>query len=61
MINFWALINESEKFEGKLEIPARPTNLSEAGKVGMWKVCHHMNKNGPLKGKIEMPEKPAEM
>lgn len=60
-IRFWALCMERNacgKYKGMINVPHRPTGLSEAGKVVMWKICREMDENGPLKGKVEMPDSP---
>lgn len=60
-IRFWALCMKKNAYgehKKMLNVPERPSGLSEAGKVVLWKVCSEMNEYGPLKGRIEMPEKP---
>lgn len=60
-IRFWALCIEKNaygEFKKMLNVPERPSSLSEAGKVVLWKICSEMNEYGPLKGRIEMPDKP---
>lgn len=60
-IRFWALCMEKNaygEYKKMLNVPERPSRLSETGKVVLWKICSEMNDNGPLKGRIDMPEKP---
>lgn len=60
-IRFWALCMEKNahgEYKKMVNVPKRPSGLSEAGEVMMWKICWEMNECGPLKGKIEMPDKP---
>ena len=60
-IRFWALCMEKNaygEYKKMVNVPERPSGLSEAGKVVMWKICWEMNEYGPLKGRIDMPEKP---
>ena len=60
-IRFWALCMEKNaygEYKNMVNVPERPSGLSEAAKVVMWKICWEMEQYGPLKGKIEMPDKP---
>ena len=60
-IRFWALCMEKNaygEYKKMVNVPERPSGLSESGKVVMWKICWEMNEYGPLKGRVDMPEKP---